>query len=70
MMLLGFRSGSFPKLCVPFWGPYKKDYSILGSILGSPFLGNYQVRIQGLGFRVRVRCFELWVQTNALKLRG
>ena len=28
-------NGGFPKLGVPFWGPYNKDYSILGSILGS-----------------------------------
>ena len=29
--------GGFPKLGVPFFGgPYNKDYSILGSILGSP----------------------------------
>ena len=32
--------GSFPKLGVyPFGGPYNKDYSIFGSILGSPFFG-------------------------------
>ena len=24
-------------------GPYNKDYSILGSILGSPILGNYPI---------------------------
>ena len=35
-------TGSFPKLGVPFWGPHNKDYSILGSILGSPIVGNYQ----------------------------
>ena len=29
----------FPKLGVPFWGPYDKGYSILGSILGSPYFG-------------------------------
>ena len=28
-----------PKLGVPFWGPYNKDYSILGSIMGSPYFG-------------------------------
>ena len=27
----------FPKLGVPSWGSHNKDYSILGSILGSPF---------------------------------
>ena len=27
-----------------FGGPYNKDYSILGSILGSPILGNYMSR--------------------------
>ena len=29
----------FPKLGVPVWGPHSKDYSILGSILGSPDFG-------------------------------
>ena len=37
------RHGSFPKLGVPFGGPYDscydKDYRILGSILGSPNFG-------------------------------
>ena len=32
--------GGFPKLGVPFWGSQNKDYSILGSILGSPYFGN------------------------------
>ena len=27
--------GGFPTLGVPFWGPQNKDYSILGSTLGS-----------------------------------
>ena len=31
--------GSFPKLGVPFGGPYNRDYSILGSKLGSPYFG-------------------------------
>ena len=31
--------GGFPKLGVPFLGPQNKDYSILGSMLGSPYLG-------------------------------
>ena len=31
--------GGFPKIRVPFGGPYNKDYSILGSILGSPYCG-------------------------------
>ena len=32
--------GGFPKLGVPFLGtPHNKDYSILGSILGSPYIG-------------------------------
>ena len=29
----------FPKIRVPFGGPCKKDYSILGFILGSPYFG-------------------------------
>ena len=37
------RHGGFPKLGVPFGGPYDncydKDYRILGSILGSPNFG-------------------------------
>ena len=37
-------SSGFPKLGVPFLGgPYHEDY--LGSILGSPTLGTYQLRI-------------------------
>ena len=28
-----------PKLGLPFAGPYSKDYSILGSVLGSHYLG-------------------------------
>ena len=31
--------GGFPKLGYPFGGPHNKDYGILESILGSPFLG-------------------------------
>ena len=32
-------NGGFLKLRVPFWGIHNKDYSILGTILGSPCLG-------------------------------
>ena len=41
-----------------FGGPYNKDYSILGSILGSPYFGklpyrdNYYLGFSGLEFRV------------------
>ena len=31
--------GSFPKLRVPFWGPQNPGYSILWSMLGSPYFG-------------------------------
>ena len=31
--------GGLPKLGVPFGGPHNKDYSILESILGSPYSG-------------------------------
>ena len=37
--LFGLLYGGFPKLGVPFWGPYNKDYSILGSRMGSPYFG-------------------------------
>ena len=53
-------NGRFPKLGVPYCSPIFKDYSILGSILGSPYIGklpNIQTRISllapsvyGLGF--------------------
>ena len=34
------RNGGFPKLGgTLFGGPHNKDYSILGSILGSPYFG-------------------------------
>ena len=33
------NSWGFPRLGVPFRGPNNKDYSILGSILGSPHFG-------------------------------
>ena len=36
--------GDFPKLGVPFGGPHNKDYSILGSILGSPHFGKLPYR--------------------------
>ena len=40
----------FPKIrCTFFGGPYNKDYSILGSILGSPDLGKLQIRYRYLG---------------------
>ena len=35
--------GAFPKSGVPLGGHYKKDYSTVGSILGSLILGYYQV---------------------------
>ena len=37
--------GGFLKLGVPFWGPHNKDYSILGSILGSAYLGKLPRRL-------------------------
>ena len=40
---MSYTYGGFPKLGVPFWGPHNKDYSILGSILGPPILGNYHI---------------------------
>ena len=34
-----FRVWGFPILRIPFAGPYSKDYSLLVSILGSPYGG-------------------------------
>ena len=45
------RFGGFPKLGVPFGGPHNKDYSILGSILGSPYLGKLPNLADQLGRR-------------------
>ena len=36
--------GGFKKLEVPFWRPYNKDWSILGSIKGSPYFGKLPYR--------------------------
>ena len=35
--------GGFPKSGVAFWGPNNKDYSILVSILGSPYFGKLPI---------------------------
>ena len=41
----------FPKIRgILFRGPYDKDYSILGSILGSPYFGKLPYRGLGLGY--------------------
>ena len=40
----------FPEIRGTFWGPYNKDDNLLGSMLGSPFLGTTisgQVTIEG-----------------------
>ena len=42
----------FPKIRCTFFGPHNKDYSILGSILGSPFLGKLPIRVWGLVSRI------------------
>ena len=34
---------SFLKSGVPFWGSHNKDNNMLGSILGSPYFGNYHM---------------------------
>ena len=39
----------------PFGGPQNKDYSILGSILGSLVLGNYEVELTQHGHLVKGR---------------
>ena len=39
--------GGFPTLRGTFFGgPYNRDYNLLGSLLGSPILGNYQKGVQ------------------------
>ena len=51
--------GGLPKLGVPFRGPHNKDYSILGSILGS---GIMCFRIER-GFRVGLEVHNSCSQT-------
>ena len=41
--------GGFPEIRgTLFWGPYNKDYSICGSILGSPHFGKLPYRPQDI----------------------
>ena len=45
-----FRLNSFrgfPKLGVPLWGPYNKDYRIVGSMLGPPDSGKLPYNVRG-----------------------
>ena len=37
----------FPKSGVPFWGPCNKDYSMLGSIFGSPHFEKKKMYMRG-----------------------
>ena len=39
VLTMRHRFGGFPQVGVPFLGAHNKDYGILGSILGSPYLG-------------------------------
>ena len=48
-----FRIWGFPKIRgTLFWNPHNKDYSILGSILGTPYFGKLPFRVHDLGLRV------------------
>ena len=51
-------SGDFSKLGVPFGGPHKEDYNILGSILGT-LSGKAPSRLNdaGMGSLVPPHCF-------------
>ena len=40
----------FPQLRVPFWGPYNKDNSILGSVSGSPYCRNSPFLLSAYAF--------------------
>ena len=46
----------------PFGGPNSKDYSILGSILGSPYFGKLQYGSKGFG--VEGLCLKILVCAN------
>ena len=49
-------------------GPQNKDYSMLGSILGSPYFGKLPFRVWALGFRVLVSLQDekCWARTVRL----
>ena len=51
VMLAVAVAAGFLKLGFPFGGFHNKDCSILGSILGSPFFGNYHISVW-----TRARC--------------
>ena len=55
--------GGFPKLGVPFSkGPNNEDYSILGSVLGSPYFGKLPyIHVQCTSYfaRVEIRIWEI-----------
>ena len=40
------ESGAFPKISGIFRAPFHKDFSVLGSRLGSPILGNYNLLLR------------------------
>ena len=54
--------GCFLKLRVPFGGPHKKDYSLLGSIFRSPYLGKSPFT-QPKHFWFQASTFDLECQT-------
>ena len=45
----------FPKSRGTIWGSHKKDYNILGSILGPPISGNYGIKQGYTGISVSLR---------------
>ena len=45
----------------PFGGPFKKDYSILGPILGPPYFGKLPFRVFG---KTRALLKMQWIRTN------
>ena len=51
-MTLEVGFGCFPKLWYLFGGPNNKDYSILGCILGFPYLEKLPFRVHALRFKV------------------
>ena len=49
-----------------FWGPFNKDCSILGSMLGPLVLGNYHFgRVMPLGTAARVELSQGSIQVSA-----
>ena len=52
--VLGYQRGGFLKQWQQFWGLHTKDYSSLGSVLGSTYLRKLAKTMKALGAGARI----------------